>query len=283
MWFKLEARGLELYVGVERLGELKIHEEIVPELLRELVQDIRSSGEVKDPVIADPSTGVILDGMHRVAALRELGCRYIPACMVDYRSPKIGVGCWYRIIKGRAEEKLPEICGLPGLEVQLSSMKDALRALEERKATAALLTARDCHLIRALKTDIQESYMWIKRLERILREEGFNVGYECEFHAEQLVRSGEVLAALLVPRVRKEEVLEAARSGRVFAHKTTRHVLPARPMNIRVPLKWLAGDRPLEEINRLLVESLSERKLERLEKGSFFKGRCYDEELLVFR
>ncbi|MDI6643399.1 MAG: ParB N-terminal domain-containing protein [Candidatus Hodarchaeaceae archaeon] len=280
--FKLEAQGLELNLRVELIDQLRIHEEIVQELLEELVREIRLSGMVRDPVIVDSNTRVVLDGMHRVAALQKIGCRYLPVCLVDYHNPKVMVGCWYRVIKGGIGKFL-DIFKLLGLGVQPSPLEDALQSLEERKATAALLTASACLLLKAPKTEIGESYAWVKRLERTFREEGFSVWYEREPDAEQQVRSGEASAALLVPRVRKEEVLEAARSGNVFAHKTTRHVLPARPVNVGVPLEWLAGGRSLDEVNRWLVESLSKRKLERLPKGSLFEGRRYDEELLVFR
>ncbi|MDI6883733.1 MAG: ParB N-terminal domain-containing protein [Hadesarchaea archaeon] len=280
--FKLEAQGLELNTAIESIDRVRIHEEIVPELLEELVREIRANGMARDPVIVDSNTRVVLDGMHRVAALQELGCRYLPVCLVDYRSPKVRVGCWYRVIR-EGTGKFLDIFKLLGLGAQPSPLEGALQSLEERKATAALLTASACLLLKAPKTEIGESYAWVKRLERTFREEGFSVGYEREPDAEQQVRSGEASAALLVPRVRKEEVLEAARSGNVFAHKTTRHVLPARPMNVGVPLEWLAGGRSLDEVNRWLVESLSKRKLERLPKGSLFEGRRHDEELLVFR
>lgn len=282
--FKLEARGLELKLRIESLDKVRIHEEIIPELLDALASDIKSRGEARDPVIVDSNTRVVLDGMHRVAALQKIGCRYLPVCLVDYQNPEVRVGCWYRVIQGGAEEsKFLDIFKLLGLEVKPSPQEGALMALEERNATAALLTKRGCYVLKAPETKIRESYTWVKRIERALREEGLSVKYENEPDAQQKVRSGEVAAALMVPRVRKEEVIDAALSGNVFAHKTTRHILPARPVGVNVSLEWLSGDRPLDKINRALTESLSKRKLERLAKGSLFEGRRYDEELLVFR
>jgi ParB-like chromosome segregation protein Spo0J len=37
------------------------------------------------------NTNVVLDGHHRIGALRLLGCCKIPVLFVDYQSPKIGV------------------------------------------------------------------------------------------------------------------------------------------------------------------------------------------------
>jgi hypothetical protein len=279
----LEAAGMQLELTLVKLSDVRVHEKITPELLSELVREIKASGAARDPTIVDSDTHVVLDGMHRVAALREIGCRYLPVCLLDYSSPKVRVGCWYRVIRRETgKSKFLDIFKLLGLEVQPSPLEVALQALEERKATAALLTSRACHLLKAPRTEIGESYAWVKRIEHILREVDFSIEYENESDAERKVQAGEVVAALMVPRVRKEEVIDAARSGNVFAHKTTRHILPARLVGVNVPLEWLLGDRSLDEVNRALTESLLKRKLERLPKGSVFEGRRYEEELWVF-
>ncbi|MGQ9788298.1 MAG: ParB N-terminal domain-containing protein [Candidatus Hadarchaeaceae archaeon] len=253
-------------------------------MLDQLILDIKQNAEVRNPVVADLNTSVVLDGMHRVAALKKLGCRYLPACLVDYRSPMIKVGCWYRVVRDWVSDaRLLDIFSSLGLSVELSSLEEALKTLEARRATSALFTARSCYLVRASKTDIVESYRWVKRFESIAGERGLHIGYETEEDAEWQVRSGKCPAALLVPRTTKEEVIRTALAGMVFTHKTTRHTLPARPVNVNVPLSWLTGEIPLEEAERLLVEYLSGKKLVRLSKGSFYDGRRYNEELLVFR
>jgi len=48
-------------------------------------------------VIVDSKTLVVLDGMHRVAAAENLGCRFIRVCLVEYKNPSILVGCWRRV------------------------------------------------------------------------------------------------------------------------------------------------------------------------------------------
>ncbi len=283
MLFKLAAPGLELQLGLKDLSKVRIHEEIIPELLDELVDEIKSSGAVRDPAIIDSNTLVVLDGMHRVAALRKLGCRYLPVCLVDHRNPNVRVGCWYRTIRGEVgEPKLLDLFRLPGLGVESAPPETSSRALEERRASAALLTRDACYLLKGKSGEIRESYAWAKRIERTLREEGLRVDYENEVDAVQRARSGEVAAALMVPGVRKDEVIEAALSGNVFAHKTTRHVLSARPMHVDVPLGWLKGDRSLEALNRTLIEHLSKRGVKRLPKGTVFEGRKYEGELWIF-
>ncbi len=283
MRFKLAAPGLELQLGLEDLSKVRIHEEIIPEMLEELVSEIKSSSVVRNPVIVDLNSLVVLDGMHRVAALKKMGCRYLPVCLLDYQSSNVRVGCWYRTIRGEVgESRFLDLFRLMGLSAEPGPSETASRALEERQATAALLTKDACYLLKGEGSGIRESYAWVKRIERTLGEEGLRVDYENELDAVQRARSGEVAATLMVPVVRKDEIIEAALSDNVFAHKTTRHVLSTRPMHVDVSLGWLKGDRPLEELNRMLIEHLSKRRVKRLPKSALFEKRKYEEELWIF-
>lgn len=67
------------------------HEEVDRARLRALQSEIERDGELREPVIVDGGSLVILDGHHRVCALRSLGCQLVPAYLVDYRDPRIAV------------------------------------------------------------------------------------------------------------------------------------------------------------------------------------------------
>jgi len=56
------------------------------------------------------------------------------------------------------------------------------------------------------------------------------MGYDTEKGAKEIIYSGKASAALLTPIVSKEEIVKTALAGEVFPQKTTRHVIPARPM-----------------------------------------------------
>ena len=284
MRFTLTTPGLELKIGIEEISKVRIHEEIIPELLEKLAGAIKSDGVAKHPIIVDSNTLVVLDGMHRVAALERLGCRYLPVCLVDYQSSGVKVGCWHRAIEGRAsvDELLAAIRAL-GIALEESQLERAVRMLDAREALVVVRMRGRCYLAKGAGRGIRESYALVKRIEGALVERGFGVSYETEDDAAREVQSGNAIAALLTPRVTKEEVIEAALSGKVFSHKTTRHVLAARPMKVDVPLDWLMGSESLEKINRKFVDHLSRRKVRHLPKGEMFEGRRYEEELLVFQ
>lgn len=76
------------------LRELKEHEEIEPEYLEKLKNQIQRNGVLKRPIIVDKNTKIILDGHFRFNVLKRLGYSKIAACFVDYNSPDILVQAW---------------------------------------------------------------------------------------------------------------------------------------------------------------------------------------------
>lgn len=75
-------------------ARLKSHEEIRPELLEKLVQEIKTDGYLRKPVLVEDRYFVILDGHHRFEALKELGCKRIPCYVVDYFDEAIYLTTW---------------------------------------------------------------------------------------------------------------------------------------------------------------------------------------------
>jgi len=81
-------------VALLPLEALRPHENINEEHLRSLMSEIVKDGVLRKPILVDFKTLVILDGHHRVEALRRLGARVIPAFLVDYSSDRIVVSTW---------------------------------------------------------------------------------------------------------------------------------------------------------------------------------------------
>lgn len=77
-----------------RLNRLKPHEEVVEDNLGKVIESIRSEKVLKEPIIVDSETKVILDGHHRYEAFKVLGERRIPCMLVDYMSDQIEVDHW---------------------------------------------------------------------------------------------------------------------------------------------------------------------------------------------
>ncbi len=80
----LEIRELELAL-------LREHEQIEPERLRQICEEIRREGRLRYPILVDRESFVILDGHHRFRAYKELGFEKIPCVLVDYQSDIVSV------------------------------------------------------------------------------------------------------------------------------------------------------------------------------------------------
>lgn len=76
------------------IRQLHGHEQIRPALLRELMEQIRQDGVLKRPILVADRDFVILDGHHRVEALRALGCKRVSVYLVDYDSDLVNLGTW---------------------------------------------------------------------------------------------------------------------------------------------------------------------------------------------
>ena len=88
-----QANGIYSFALIDSAALIP-HEEVEEERLLLLVKEITRDGTLNSPVMVDRSSMVILDGHHRVKALRLLGCHLTPAYLVDYRHPSITVTQW---------------------------------------------------------------------------------------------------------------------------------------------------------------------------------------------
>lgn len=69
------------YVDINKLIQ---HERVCRARLIVVYKQINEDGVIRRPVIVDKTTNVILDGHHRVQALRDLGAKRVPVVYVNY-------------------------------------------------------------------------------------------------------------------------------------------------------------------------------------------------------
>jgi hypothetical protein len=276
-----------LKVALEDVWTLKLHEQIIPEFLKKLEESIVSEKVVKDPVMVDEKTLVVLDGMHRVAALRELGYSYIPCCLIEYKLPTVQLGAWYRVIAG--DKSISEIAKLtrssfPNLKLTELDADDTDRMVNDGKGICALRASNSAWLISASKKlNCRDKYNSIYSIEEMLRFENLRVSYQTEADAKTIVLNDKHATCLVVPTLTKDVVLRFALKGEVFAPKATRHVFPFRMLAINIPVELLDGKRfALGEANEKLQTLFSDRKLVKLAGGQIVDGRRYEEPIYLF-
>lgn len=76
------------------IAELHGHEQIDEDKVVDLVEEIRRAGVLIEPIWVSRDTLVILNGHHRVEALRRMGAERVPAWLLDYESDTVGIEPW---------------------------------------------------------------------------------------------------------------------------------------------------------------------------------------------
>jgi len=86
-------RGVEF--ALLPIAVLKSHEQLNEATLQDLMVQIRHARVLIDPIWVARGSLVILNGHHRVEALRRLGAERVSAWVIDYESDIIHLGRWY--------------------------------------------------------------------------------------------------------------------------------------------------------------------------------------------
>ncbi len=77
------------------LADLKAHERIEEANVLDLVALLRRTQVVSDPIWVSRESLVILNGHHRVEALRRVGAEKVPAWVLDYESELVHLERWH--------------------------------------------------------------------------------------------------------------------------------------------------------------------------------------------
>ena len=222
-------------------GKLLPHEETLEHLTKEISSRIKKDGFVIHPIVAEKDNLVIVDGMHRAAALKLLGTPLSPVYLVDYMSNSVVLNCWYRV----TQQPIPEstILGIAealGLQAEELLLDEALEAVERREYLVGFVTKNSNHVI-VLRlqgaSDILTIYRYVSKVDKNLRS--YDIAYMRESEALDKIRRGEIATCWIVPKVRKHEVIYLAKQGHLLPPKTTRHVVHGRPMFVFTPLEIL--------------------------------------------
>jgi uncharacterized protein (DUF1015 family) len=97
------------------IRKLNPHEEVIEENVKNVLTSLKVEKRLKQPIIVDKETKVILDGHHRTKAFALLGLKEIPCKLVDYNSDEITVEPHQNgkitkeevIVKGLSDELFP--------------------------------------------------------------------------------------------------------------------------------------------------------------------------------
>ena len=251
--------------------KLVLHEETIDELTNYLKKVMKASNYFTNPIIVDRTSHIVLDGVHRVKALAELGYKNIVCQLVDYDSPEIKVKAWYPVLRCINVTDLLEL-----VVTKKTEFKKGIADVQRSKAAFMLAYEhggkRECFLVEPAAKPMKPAELFAAQrhaLEKFSRRHVIRYIPD-ELHERFLQSSSAVV--LYRKCHTKEEIVALAKNGIVLPPKSTRHIIPMRVLGLDIPISWLN-----------LTESEAQEKLnleihKRSEAGAV---RYYPESVLV--
>lgn len=224
---------------IRPIRNLILHEETIDELTNKLKKVMETSNYFTNPVIVDKTTNIVLDGVHRVRALDELGYKNIVCQLVDYGSPEIKVKAWYPIIR----------CGnignlLNSVDVKKTTFASGMKDIKKAKAAFMLAFERgrkkECFLVEPSEKPIKPKELFAAQKHVLMKfSRRHAIRYiPDEFHEKFLQTPNAVV--LYRKCYTKAEVVDLVKNQRVILPpKSTRHIISMRVLGVDIPMSWL--------------------------------------------
>jgi hypothetical protein len=248
------------------ISSILLHEGVVEEWTQKLSTNIDHDGIVKNPIIVTQFEGhyIALDGMHRVTALKTLGCRDIVVYEVDYDDPSIGLFGWDALTLDNCPDRplLRAFAQQEGLElVEHDDFPATVESIRAHRACFGILT-RDHRVYEMRLPDERRNLdvliRALKGFESALDRRHLRVIYVADDQSEATFRQHARAESLFKrPFFTKEEVVRRTIEGKILPRKSTRHLFPLRPLHIDIDFILLKEEIDLETKNRLLQARLN--------------------------
>lgn len=287
--FSIDEDNIKLHLEIVPVESLLQHEKVLPESVDRLTFEFRNMVTLQNPIIVDVNY-LILDGNHRAYAFKKLGFRYIPVCRVDYFHESIRLKCWYRLVEGVKDPDHFEhfIKDMGGEYLQLKDKDMLVSTLEENHLYLGIQTGDSYSVIRFDRRSVYDAvsaYDCVEVIQEEIIKKGVGLTYvPCDYVKEKEFKGPTQKNdfILYTPHITKEMVIDAGKKRKIFAPKTTRHLIPARPLQVNVPASWFKEDILCDELNHRLDQFLRNKGLKRFGPGQVIDGRYYEEALYVF-
>jgi hypothetical protein len=248
------------------LEKLILHERHDQQRSPGLVDNIRSSGVLRNPPIITPlhdRTGryMVLDGAHRTLSFQTLGMRHILAQVVEPDEPGLSLHPWNHVIWGLEPEELFEsISSIPFMKLDTCLLEDGYRHLFSHHALA-LIHLADGRIFSARipANDLVTRVNFLNAIvDRYKDRAGMDRTNIKEFDALKKLYS-DLSGLVIFPTFRIEDILYLAGDNHLLPTGSTRFTISPRAMHVNYPLSELEADKSLEEKNSDLQRWLQER------------------------
>lgn len=230
------------------LGCLILHEAHDARRLAGLRERIAADGVQRNPVIVTPheTDYLVLDGAHRVHAMREIGCRLI---LVQIVEPPSAAESWGHLISGA---EIPKLRSVEEAVVLDKSDDSPVASVRTARGGTVYVGAREAGLRGAVRAlwGMQALYSNGDVVRRV--------------DPDGPVAFGEEDALIRYRTFAVEELVEIVRCGTVLPAGITRFRLRERVLGVRFPLEYMRdGDTGTgnTELRRFVEEQWNQNRI----------------------
>jgi hypothetical protein len=260
-------------LGIRAVDSLFPHEQVIPSHVQKISSEIMQDGVQKDPIIIDGDSSTVLDGMHRLAAFKELRIERAVTCAVPYRSDSVVLKRWVRTYTPSGASSPLELLEAMGPTRRIT-LAEAFSALESKDVGVAAMVS-DTAYVPEGSAGLRAAIELVAEIDRFAEARSWERKFIPEDEVDEPLQDKKKIIVLM-KRLTKEDIVGAARTGALFPCKSSMHVIDPRPVGVDFPV----GD--LNKATSGSLEKLLEGRGGRvLPVNSVYGGRRYKERLLL--
>jgi len=246
------------------------HEDYDPRRAEKLSRRILEEGTLKNPPIVTgipPSildSGcdryVVLDGANRTMAFAAAGIPHIVAQLVNYSDPGVILDTWYHVVSGLDLGLFEEgLTKTKSIQLQACSLDQARQAMEANEAMAYIVCEDGVRMVVSVSDEQIQTMQVLRDIVGLYHGRADVFRASNDIWGIQKPFYPDITALVIFPRLRPEDILAAAENGVKVPSGITRHIIPARALNINIPIGILMADWPEERKREWLHDWLMSR------------------------
>jgi hypothetical protein len=256
-------------IKIVALNKILVHERVMSRAVHNLCKFLEEAGIQKNPIVVHKVKNryIVLDGMHRVEAFRSMWYRDIMVYEVDYFNEEIKLAGWDGVIFGKMNygEMLQELftrtwaVRKEGRRVNLQKLvkdKKVLFGLRDRSGQYAVTLKKQRPENLPHNQYLDAAVSAVQRIENYLDIKNRKIQYVPETASDPSFQTLRADALLYRPVYTKADIIHRTLTGKVFPRKSTRHIIPSRPLRVDINLIILKEKMDLKAKNKLLQSHL---------------------------
>lgn len=275
----VDAGQTNIRLSIVPIDDIRPHERTIPSLIKSITRDMRRTGYQRDPILIDERSDLALDGMHRLKSLKLLGAKYAVCSLFNAEDDSIKVERWLRSFVAPDRTFMNLVVKKFDMIV-CPDLRSAIREVESGKSKIALVS-RENSYVGGRELEILSVYRKISEVDKICEGKRLDLHFITESEKFRLF-SSESVELLYPTRLSKQQIAKFAACRELLPYKTTRYIVPTRPMGLYFPLSSLKED-SISRCNRALDRIVRLSKVTLGRKNVWYEGRRYSERLAIFR